>query len=180
MMNQRTTALMEDRPVPHGQERMATQRERDDVKHHIESRASNKKNSSSPINSAASGREVGDQVNRFLLCALVKESSRQLKANAGRAFPMSAIVRGVLRSYRVAATDIDGPLAGPTIDMEQLRQLNERVLRDETRRLALERVGHSQVSLARAERLGDDTRIKFERTELELAIEIRDGLLTYR
>jgi hypothetical protein len=177
-MNQRTNALMEDRPVPYGQERMATQRERDDVKRHIDGRVSNKP--SGQLGLATSGREVGDQVNRFLLCALVKESSRQLKANAGRAFPMSAIVRGVLRSYRVAATDIDGPLAGTTVDMEQLRHLNERVLRDETRRLALERVGHSQVSLARAERLGDDTRIKFERTELELAIEIRDGLLTSR
>ena len=168
-----------DRPIPHGQERMATQRERDDVNHHIESRSSDK-NSTSPNRLGVGGREVGDQVNRFLLCALVKESSRQLKANAGRAFPMSAIVRGVLRSYRVAAMDIDGPLAGPTVDMEQLRHLNERVLRDETRRLALERVGHSQVSLARAERLGDDTRIKFEKTELELAIEIRDGIMAAR
>jgi len=177
-MNQRTNALMEDRPVPYGQERMATQRERDDVRRHIDGRVSDKP--SGQLGRATSGREVGDQVNRFLLCALVKESSRQLKANAGRAFPMSAIVRGVLRSYRAAATDIDGPLAGATIDVEQLRHLNERVLRDETRRLALERVGHSQVSLARAERMGDDTRIKFERTELELAIEIRDGLLTSR
>jgi hypothetical protein len=180
MMNQRTNALMEDRPVPHGQERMATQRERDDVNHHIESRASGKKNSSSPRNIAAGGRDDGDLVFGFLVCDLVMVSRRKFIAHAGRAFPMSAIVRGVLRSYRVAATDIDGPLAGPTIDMEQLRHLNERVLRDETRRLALERVGHSQVSLARAERLGDDTRIKFERTELELAIEIRDGLLTAR
>lgn len=158
---------------------MATQRERDDVNHHIESRASDKK-TPSPTRPGFGGREVGDQVNRFLLCALVKESSRQLKANAGRAFPMSAIVRGVLRSYRVAASDVDGPLAGTEVDIEQLRHLNERVLRSETRRLALERVGDSQVSLARAERLGDDTRIKFEKTELELAIEIRDGIMAAR
>lgn len=169
-----------NRPIPHGQERLATERERDDVSRRIAARAL--ENRTGPIGRVAERPTrigAGDDVNRFLLCAVVKESSRQIRArtrSAGTAFPMSTIVRGVLRCYRRAATDRDSPLADATFDIAGLRRLNERVLRDETRRLALERVGTSQASLARAERLGDDSRIKVERAELDLAIETKEAL----
>ncbi|HSB09294.1 MAG TPA: hypothetical protein VLM38_07255 [Blastocatellia bacterium] len=167
--------------IPDGQERLATQGERDDVNRTLATRSSVK--TSHPAERFKSEppppRESGDQVNRFLLCALVKEASRHIKENArrdGNSLPMSIIVRGVLRSYRLAAMDKNGPLSGPTIDMAGLQRLNARVLKDETARLAFERVGNGRASLARAERLGDEARIKTERTELEHAIELTDRL----
>ncbi|MGA9768098.1 MAG: hypothetical protein WBV94_03600 [Blastocatellia bacterium] len=124
-------------------------------------------------------REVGDQVNRFLLCALVSESAKRVKVAAekiGESLPMTMIVRGVLRSYRVAAKDEYGPLAKPEPDIAGLRSLNEKVLRDEVARHSLDRVKNSETRLAHAKRLGDDTRIKVEKEGLERAIELRDRL----
>jgi hypothetical protein len=124
-------------------------------------------------------REAGDQVNRFLLCTLVSGSSKRIKASAERAgesMPLATIVRGVLRAYRVAAAEKDGPLAGPELDIDGLKILNEKVLKGEISRHSRERVKNSEARLARAERLGDDSRIKAERGELELAIEVRHRL----
>jgi hypothetical protein len=129
--------------------------------------------------SSRSERDAGDQVNRFLLCTLVSESSKRIKASAERAgesMPLAMIVRGVLRAYRVAASDKEGPLAGPDVDISGLRLLNEKVLKGEIARHTRERVKNSEARLARAERLGDDTRIKAEKGELELAIEARTRL----
>lgn len=124
-------------------------------------------------------RDAGDQVNRFLLCTLVSESSKRIKASAekaGESMPLATIVRGVLRAYRVAAADREGPLAGPDLDIVGLKILNEKVLKGEIARHTRERVRNSEARLARAQRLGDDSRIKAERGELELAIEIRQRL----
>lgn len=179
MMNESINQTMQ--ATADGQERLATQHERDDVNRRIEARPpiSQSLSIKGTVSLPVPLREAGDQVNRFLLCALVKESSRLIKESSrkdGNSLPMSMIVRGVLRSYRLAAMDKGGPLAGPTIDMTGLQRLNNRVLTDETSRLATERVRNGRASLARAERLGDDARIKTEKYELELAIELTDRL----
>lgn len=122
-------------------------------------------------------REMGDQVNRFLLCALISESSKSIKASAekaGESLPMSMIVRGVLRLYRVAAKDKYGPLAEGGLDIAGLRVLNEKVLRDEVARHAHDRVHNSQRQLALAQRHGDDTQIKAGKDALDRAIAWRD------
>lgn len=124
-------------------------------------------------------RDSGDQVNRFLLCTLVSESSKRIKASAERAgesMPLAMIVRGVLRAYRVAASEKGGPLAGPELDVAGLSRLNDTVLKGEIARHTRERVKNSEARLARAERLGDDSRIKAEKSELELALEVRSRL----
>ena len=124
-------------------------------------------------------RESGDHVNRFLLCSLIAESAKQIKAranNAGEALPMATIVRGVLRSYRTAAKDKNGPLSQTELDMPGLRRLNDQVLRDEILRHSRARVKNSETRLAQAERLGDTTRIKSEQESLHHAIELRDRL----
>jgi hypothetical protein len=86
------------------------------------------------------------------------------------------IVRGVLRSYLLAANDECGPLAGPTLDLAGLRRLNEKVLTSEIARHTRDSVKNSEARLARAERLGDATGIKVERDGLKDAIELRDRL----
>lgn len=124
-------------------------------------------------------RGAGDHVNRFMLCALVNESAKRIKAsakNAGESLPMTKIVRGVLRSYRRAAKERHGPLAGSELDIAGLRSLNKNVLKDEIARHSRDRVKTSQARLARARRLGDDTKIKAEKDDLERAIELRDRL----
>lgn len=131
------------------------------------------------VESSRVERDAGDQVNRFLLCTLVSESSKRIKASAERAgesMPLATIVRGVLRAYRVAAADKEGPLAGPDLDIVGLKRLNEKVLKGEIARHTRERVKNSEARLARAERLGDDSRIKAEKGELEIAIEVRHRL----
>jgi hypothetical protein len=124
-------------------------------------------------------REAGDQVNRFLLCALVSESAKSIKEEAGKigeTLPMTMIVRGVLRSYRLAAKDINGPLAEPEPDIAGLRVLNEKVLKDQIMHHSRDRVKGIEKRLSHAQRLGDDVRINAEREGLEQAIELRDRL----
>lgn len=124
-------------------------------------------------------REAGDQVNRFLLCALVSESAKSIKESAdkiGEHLPMMMVVRGVLRSYRLAAKDINGPLAEPEPDIAGLKSLNEQVLKDQIIRLSRDRVKSMEKRLSNAIRVGDDVRINAEREGLERAIELRDRL----
>ena len=114
-------------------------------------------------------RETGDQVNRFLLCRLIAESAKRIKASAERAgesLPMTMIVRGVLRAYRLAAKEEDGPFAEMEPDFARLRGLNETVLRDEIARHSRDRVKNDEQRLAHAERQSDDTRIKSEKERL--------------
>lgn len=128
---------------------------------------------------AATEREAGDQVNGFLLCTLVSESAKRIKASAERAgesLPMTMVVRAVLRSYRMAAKDKYGPLSSPELDIEGITLLNEKVLKDEIARHSRDRVKTSEMRLAHAEGLGDDSRIKAEKDGLEHAIEVRDRL----
>jgi hypothetical protein len=124
-------------------------------------------------------REAGDQVNRFLLCTLVSKSAKLITrsaANAGEPVPMTMIVRGVLRSYRLEAADRYGALAAAEPDLAGLRRLNEKVLRDETARHSRDRVKTNEKHLAHAKRLGDDTRIKTAKDDLVHAIELHDRL----
>ncbi|HYP29936.1 MAG TPA: hypothetical protein VE262_24715 [Blastocatellia bacterium] len=124
-------------------------------------------------------RESDDQVNRFLLCSLIAESAKQIKARAnraGEALPMATIVRGVMRSYRQAAKEKNGPLSQTELDVPGLQKLNDKVLKDEILRHSRARVKNSETRLAQAERLGDATKIKSEQDTLAHAIEQRDRL----
>lgn len=138
-----------------------------------------KQASTQRTNNSFAEREAGDQVNGFLLCTLVSESAKRIKATAersGESLPMTMIVRAVLRSYRIAAKDKHGPLSDPELDIAGLRLLNEKVLKDEIARHSRDRVKNSEMRLAHAEQVGDDGRIKAEKDGLEHAIELRDRL----
>lgn len=153
--------------VPHGQERMATQSERDEVNevlrrseavqlgdsdqrgrsspneqprammnNHDSHTASELLPASSDIIEARQGepalalrdealsiartpRPASDQVNRFLLCTLVFEAARKIKASAAKGglnLPMTRIVRRVLQAYRLAAAEKRGALAEPVLN----------------------------------------------------------------
>lgn len=124
-------------------------------------------------------RETGDEVNRFFLCSLVSLSAKRIKAmveEAGERIPMTIIVRSVLRFYRLAAKEKDGPLSRAEPDMAGIRRLNEKVLREEVARHTEERVKSCEARLTKASRLGDDARIKSERDALDLARSVRDRL----
>ncbi|HEX5734885.1 MAG TPA: hypothetical protein VF131_18790 [Blastocatellia bacterium] len=124
-------------------------------------------------------RETGDQVNRFLLCALVSESSKRIKASAekaGESLPMNMIVRGVLRSYYLALNDKSGPLAEAAFDIAGIRLLNEEVLKDELARHSRDRVSNIKRQLAQARQHGDNARIKDVEDGLQRAIASRDRL----
>ncbi len=124
-------------------------------------------------------RESGDQVNRFLLCSLIAESAKQIKARAnraGEALPMATIVRGVMRAYRVAAKDKNGPLSQTDLDMPGLNRLNDKILKDENLSHSRARVKNGETRLAHAERIGDSMRIKSEQESLDRAIEQRNQL----
>nr|ALS90731.1 MetaGeneMark_Unknown Function [uncultured bacterium] len=124
-------------------------------------------------------RESGDQVNRFLLCSLISESAKQIKARAnraGEALPMATIVRGVMRAYRVAAKDKNGPLSQTDLDMPGLNRLNDKILKDEILSHSRARVKNGETRLAHAERIGDSVRIKSEQESLDRAIEQRNQL----
>jgi hypothetical protein len=108
-----------------------------------------------PTEISRSERESGDQVNRFLLCSLVSASAKQIKASAqrsGESIAMTSIVRAVLRSYRMAAKDKDGPFADPEVDISRLTGLNKRVLDDEVARQLTVRSGNVEANASSAER----------------------------
>ena len=164
MINQLAKVNTNVLSTPDGQERLATQRERDHVNRSIVARVSPSRSerllATDPGNSLER-RESGDEVNRFLLCTLVNSASRRIKARAERAgdsLPMSAIVRGVLRSYRLAATDKDGPLADAVLDIDALQRLNAKVLGSEMARHDRDRAKGSESKTARTERPGDASR----------------------
>lgn len=128
-------------------------------------------------------RESGDQVNRFLLCSLIAESAKQIKARAnkaGEALPMATIVRGVMRAYRLAAKDKNGPLSQTDLDMPGLNRLNDKILKDEILSHSRARVKNGETRLAHAERIGDSMRIKSEQESLDRAIEQRNQLASKR
>lgn len=172
MTNQLAKAGPKGLSTPDGQERLATQRERDHVSRSIGARVSPPRSErlvvTVPRNSPER-RESGDEVNRFLLCTLVNDASRHIKARAERAgdtLPMSAIVRGVLRSYRMEATDRDGPLADAVLDIAAIQRLNAKVLGSEIARHDRNRAKGTESKAARTERPSDgsrDTRLQDDR-----------------
>jgi hypothetical protein len=88
---------------------------------------------SDAADTSRSERDAGDQVNRFLLCTLVSESSKRIKASAERAgesMPLAMIVRGVLRAYRVAAARKTGRWRGRSWMSPVSPELNDKVLKE--------------------------------------------------
>ena len=125
--------------------------------------------------SSSPPREPDGHVNRFLLCTLIKESAKLIKASAARIgedLPMPMIVRGVLKAYRQAAEDPYGPLAAAEPDIAELRLLNKKILREELARYSRDKAKDSEARVTRTQRLGDVTRIRAEQDELERVIEL--------
>ncbi len=124
-------------------------------------------------------REAGDEVNRFLLCSLVSQSAKRVKARAeteGEFLPMTLVVRGVLRAYRVAIKEQRGALAGLEADAVKLKSLNTAILKEELKRHRRERVENSKTRLDQASRSGDEAKVRTEKDALERAIAARDKL----
>lgn len=122
-------------------------------------------------------RKSGDEVNRFLLCSLVSKSAKRIKARIerqGERLPMSAIMKGVMRSYQQAAAEQPDLFAGPTINMASLANLVERIFKDEIKRHSQDIVRTNQARLVQANKLGDEERIKTETEALERALKSRN------
>ncbi|SRR5258708_38802574 len=144
--------------TPDGQERLATKSERDDVTRRLDSKTMGQP--TGPLANPLDRRECGDEVNRFLLCKLVNDASKEIKASAersGETLPMTMIVRGVLRSFRLAAMDKDGPLTGSVLDVPALTSLNSRILQGEIARYDRARAKRNEAKSARSERLNENT-----------------------
>jgi len=144
--------------TPDGQERLATKSERDDITRRLDAHAVTQ--SAGPLANILDRRECGDEVNRFLLCKLVNDASKQIKASAersGETLPMTMIVRGVLRSFRLAAMDKDGPLTGSVLDVPALTSLNSRILQGEIARYDRARAKRNEAKTARADRPNENT-----------------------
>jgi hypothetical protein len=165
--------------IPEGQERLATQLERDGVNRIINERVSQNSRMVLRNSTNAEMRGAGDHLNRFLLCALISESARRIKVSAaklGEPLSMISIVKGVLRSYNLAAEDRSGPLSKPELDIPALKRMNEKILLHEVARNSQDRVKASEARLAHAHRMGDNTTIRAEREVLVLAKELQDRL----
>jgi hypothetical protein len=124
-------------------------------------------------------REAGDEVNRFLLCALIRESAKHIKMAADRSgiyLPPTRIVRGLLQSYRRAAKENQGLLTGPRIDTAILKSLNQKIRKDEIERYSQQRVLSGQALLAHANGIGDQITIKAAEQALESPVSARDRL----
>jgi hypothetical protein len=124
-------------------------------------------------------RRAGDEINRFLLCAIIRESARQIKAAAatrGISLPVQKIIRRLLDSYGRAAEENQGLLSGPKFNSSILRTLNENLCKEEIGRYSRETVLSSQMLLAHAKRIGDQTRINAAEELLESALLAQDRL----
>ncbi len=100
-------------------------------------------------------RETGDQVNGFMLCALVSQSAKRLKVRAERvgvSLPMSIITRSVLNAYLIAAKDHQGPFESAKPDLEMIRNLNEQVLQEMLARNSREKINSRALSAGEAVR----------------------------
>ena len=106
-------------------------------------------------------RETGDQVNGFMLCALVSQSAKRIKERAekvGVSLPMSMITRSVLNAYLFAAKDHDGPFANAKPDLMMISELNGQVLQEVLARNSRDRVNNNKALDASPNRFGDDRR----------------------
>jgi len=123
--------------------------------------------------------DAGDGANRFLLCALIRESAKLIQVKADRAgehLPMKTVVRGVLVSYSRASEETPGMFAGPGVDWANLNSLNDRILREQISRQTQQRVRYSRALLVHANRLGDETRIHAAEDDVERAVSARDRI----
>jgi hypothetical protein len=104
-------------------------------------------------------REAGDQVNGFLLCTLVSESAKRIKARANRSgvsLPMTMITRCVLRTYHLAAKDHFGPFAKAALDVAALLSLDGKILKDVLAQHTQAKVKNGQGRPRRANQLRED------------------------
>jgi hypothetical protein len=118
-------------------------------------------------------------VNHFLLCAVVGASAKLIKARAeklGENLSMTLVTRAVLRSYRREVKANGRLLAGLDLDKSNLRNLNDKVLKEEISRHTQQRIRNTQASLASATWLGDESRIRAAKDALDQAISARDRL----
>ena len=144
--------------TPDGQERFATKSERDDMSRRLDGQGAAQPEG--PLGGILDRRDCGDEVNRFLLCKLVNNASKQIKASAersGETLPMTMIVRGVLKSFRLAALDKDGPLTGSVLDIPALTLLNSRILQGEIARYDRARAKRNEAKTSRTERPNENT-----------------------
>lgn len=82
-------------------------------------------------------REIGDQVNSFMLCVLISKSAKRIKVraeNMGVSLPLSIITRSIQRAYQLAAKDENGPFVDSRPNLAKLMKLNDKILRDEIKR----------------------------------------------
>ena len=94
-------------------------------------------------------RETGDQVNGFMLWALVSQSAKRVKGRAervGTSLPMSIITRSILNAYLIAAKDHEGPFMNAKPDMLMIRKLNEQVLQELLARHNRDRANHNRAA----------------------------------
>jgi hypothetical protein len=88
-------------------------------------------------------RAKGDQVNSFLFCVLVSKAAKRITLRAekiGVVLPISTVMRSVLAAYQLAAKDESGPFNESTPDFVGLMKLDEKILRNELVRQALDKV----------------------------------------
>src|SRR5215470_7650180 len=88
-------------------------------------------------------RTAGDEINRFLVCALIRESASQIKTAAERGgvrLPFQRIIRRLLDSYGRAAAESPGLFSGPKFNASMLRTLNEELCKKECSRYSQETV----------------------------------------
>lgn len=122
------------------------------------------------ISAALPSGEAGDHMNRFLLCALVSESARCIRASAEKAgehLAMPLVVRSVLRSYRLATKDKHGPFADHSPDMPALGRLNERILRAEIARQSQDRMKKSEARPDDGKRLRQEAGVQPELRQVD-------------
>jgi hypothetical protein len=82
----------------------------------------------------------------------------------------------LLDSYGRAAAEGPGLFSGPKFNTSMLRTLNEKVCKEEVGRYSQETVLSSQMVLAHAKRIGDQTRINAAEEVLESALLAQDRL----
>jgi hypothetical protein len=88
-------------------------------------------------------REKGDQVNRFLFCVMVSKAAKRITLRAekiGVVLPVSTVMRSVLAAYQLAAKDENSPFNESKLDFVMLTKLDDKILRNELARQALDKV----------------------------------------
>jgi len=119
---------------------------------------------------ARAPRPASDRVNRFLLCGLVFDAVRKVKASAERSevrLPVAEITRKVLRSYLLAAEETRPPAQPESLGLKFVYE--EALIREITRQLQ-DRIKTDARRYAKGERREDKKLIKAEKDDLEPAV----------